>query len=424
MSTYDITPTDPLKSGFLISPGSFNGPGGTRANSTMRLYGRGALEWGEAVDENLLRLTETFAGSTPPLNPSPGQLWMCIKYYWHDTSAGTHAGWWTYSPDGETWSRLNGTGAVATGAVANPTIGSYYYDSAAGVLYRWDTAYKQAASAHMPRHFSSSNLGGAAPTKSPEHQLLVWNQFTSSSAGEWVTPLTIAAQLTAPTDPQVGMIWYDQTTGKLKVWTGTVWKEILGPTNSSNVMSGDLDMANHHINNLASGTIASGNTQAVSGGAVYDYITGSNSALSGQFLRLTGGTVTGALTVNGTTTLAGLTASSLTVSGSSTLAALSATSLNVSGTTQFNSNRIQHIGTPTATDDAATKGYVDTSISNLGASLGGISSGNVVQVYGGTGTHKAGDIYVSGSNIYIAIASGSTPPPSTNWKLVYPAAFL
>jgi len=45
MSTYDITLSDPLKSGFLIQPGGFNGPGGAQSNSSLRLYGRGALEW-------------------------------------------------------------------------------------------------------------------------------------------------------------------------------------------------------------------------------------------------------------------------------------------------------------------------------------------------------------------------------------------
>ena len=43
MSTYDITPTDPLRDGFLISPGSFDGPGGSRANTTLRLYGEALL---------------------------------------------------------------------------------------------------------------------------------------------------------------------------------------------------------------------------------------------------------------------------------------------------------------------------------------------------------------------------------------------
>lgn len=44
-----------------IRPGALNGPGGTNRNSDLRLYGMGALQWGEGVDENIYRLAESFA---------------------------------------------------------------------------------------------------------------------------------------------------------------------------------------------------------------------------------------------------------------------------------------------------------------------------------------------------------------------------
>jgi hypothetical protein len=44
-----------------IKPGSINGPGGYQQDTDLRLYGMGALLWGEGVDTNILRLAENFA---------------------------------------------------------------------------------------------------------------------------------------------------------------------------------------------------------------------------------------------------------------------------------------------------------------------------------------------------------------------------
>ena len=427
MSTYDITLTDPLKSGFTIQPGAFDGPGGSRANTTLRLYGRGALEWGEAVDEDLVRLGETFAGATPPLYPLPGQLWMRIRYYWHDTSATPTTGWWFYNPSTKAWARLNGNGTIPDSSSNNPTIGSYYIDTGTSTLYRWDTAYKQAGAAWMVRQYSASNLGNAAPTHQPEQDLLVWDQYGNNGNGRWASPLTVAATNGAPAEAQQGALWYDLVTGKLKIWTGTKWKEILGPTNGSNtVAAGDINMSLYKIINLADGTIAAGNKEAVNGGTVYNYVNNSITGLGSVYLPLAGGTITGNLTVNGTTNLGGnvnLT-NGLTVGGATTMHAVTVTSLTASSTVSMGGQRVQNVGTPTAGTDAVTKSYTDSAISNLSSSLGGISASNVSMVYGGSGAYKTGDICVNGTNIYIAINSGTTPPPSANWKLIYPASFL
>lgn len=424
MSTYDITLTDPLKNGFIIQPGAFDGPGGAQANTTLRLYGRGALEWGEAVDENLVRLTETFASASPPLYPLPGQLHMRIKYYWHDTSGATTSNWWVYSPDTKTWTRLNGTGVVASSAPANPTIGSYYLNTTTNVLYRWDTAYKQAAAAWMPRAYSASNLTGATPTALPEHSLLVWDAFANAGTGEWVAPLTVSVLSVQPTAPQLGALWYSITEGRLKIWTGTVWSEILGP-GAGAAASGNIDMSMHQIINLTSGTITAGNTQAITGGAVYSYLTSAVSGLGSVYLPLVGGTISGNLTISGTTSAANVSVSgTLGVTGTSTLATANVSALSVSASATMGGQRITNVAAPVANTDAATKAYTDTAVANLSAQIGGVSVATASMVYGGTGTYKTGDICVQGTNIYIAINAGTVAPPSANWKLIYPAAFL
>ena len=427
MSTYDITLTDPLRSGFMIQPGGFDGPGGSQSNSSLRLYGRGALEWGEAVDEDLIRLVETFAGSTPPLNPLAGQLWHRISYYWHDSSAGVGSGWWRYDPQTLTWARLNGTGVVATAAPSNPTIGSYYLNATSGMLYRWDTAYKQAAAAWMPRYSSSTNLSGGSPTSPPEHTLRVWDAFGNSGSGQWVSPSTVAVNLLAPTDPQVGTIWYDQTSGKLKVWNGTVWVEILGPSGgTSQVMSTDLDMNGFNIFNVHDTTINGTNVAATNARTVYNYVTAQLAALgtsisggvSAAYLPLTGGTLTGALTINTGLTVnqsvvvgGGVTSGNLSITGSTALNSCSVTYLSVGSDANMNSHKVTNVATPTASGDAVNKGFLDSTISGLG--LSGLSSSNIARTnYGGT-PHD-GDIRTSAPNNIEIYCNGS-------WFKVFPA---
>ena len=44
-----------------LKPGALNGPGSSQRDSDLRLYGMGALQWGEGMDENVYRLAETFS---------------------------------------------------------------------------------------------------------------------------------------------------------------------------------------------------------------------------------------------------------------------------------------------------------------------------------------------------------------------------
>lgn len=88
-----------------------------------------------------------------------------------------------------------------------------------------------------------------------------------------------------------------------------------------------------------------------------------------DFLPLTGGVLTGALTVNGSTQLQGVfVGGALAVSGGSSLQAVTATT--VTATLNANSQRVQNVGTPTAAADAATKAYVDTAAGSSGLPAG------------------------------------------------------
>jgi len=95
---------------FTIQPVTENGPLGTEYTTDLRLFGNGSRKWGEAVDENFLRLAESFAcpekPGVVPANPQDstdiglgpnfginkpvqGQLWFNktdSKLYFYDGS--------------------------------------------------------------------------------------------------------------------------------------------------------------------------------------------------------------------------------------------------------------------------------------------------------------------------------------------------
>lgn len=51
-------------------------PSATSANTTLFLYGKGTPDYGERIQENLIFMLEHFFGSTEPSFPIPGQIWF------------------------------------------------------------------------------------------------------------------------------------------------------------------------------------------------------------------------------------------------------------------------------------------------------------------------------------------------------------
>lgn len=387
--TYNIDYSEPLRDGFTIAAGSFNGPGGAVASSSLRLYGRGALEWGESVDEDLLRLAENFNSATPPPYALGGQLWFQTKFYWLHT--GTT--WYLLDPDSPSaWTNIGptGTNAVQGGVtgLTTPgvsTIGSYWYTAAAGpftpstdafgnaikanTLYRYDSAYQQQAPGWIERTSSSKTVAPVDGVDYPDKNLLVWDEFQAM----WVAPPTSIASDSAPSSASVGSFWWDTLNDQLNVWDGSAWVGVI-LASGTEAMAADLDMGSFNVVNVADPS----NPQ--------DAMTLNYADLN--YVSLGGDIMTGALTLPA---------------------------------------QVYPLGN---SDNAATITYVN----GLATAVGTPGSGGFAAIFSGGGavSHKPGDIYINTGTgrIWIAVTTTLSVPTNyagdgsdANWKQVFPALY-
>lgn len=352
MSTiYTIDFTDPTKGSFSIPKAGFNGPGGAASNTTLRLYGRGALDWGEAVDENLVRLAENFSSATAPINPVDGQLWRSVALYWHDSTQTTYAGWYKFDWDinsgtYNTWTLLGGAGTVASSS-SSPVIGNYYFDSGTSTLYRYDSLYKQQAAAWIARDFATVSGAPVTGTNFPETVFKVYN----SQKAAWKTLVPSAVSATAPTagESEPGALWFDTAANSLKVYDGTTWTALLTTSFSFTTTTGAYPQPDS--NNVSNVTYVNDAIDSVTGG----------SSTRVPLLAAMDGAGTGLLAKTGTSAVA-----------ARTLAAGATVGTGSSGTGLVITNGNGVAGNPTVAVDTsvlATVAYVTSALSNAGSNI-------------------------------------------------------
>ena len=85
--------------------------------SSLKFPGRGYLNYGEAVNENMLWIMENFANASSPSNPVTGQAWydsvnQILKVY-----------------NGTIWLATGGVIAAATAPLSGSTPGSLWFDT-------------------------------------------------------------------------------------------------------------------------------------------------------------------------------------------------------------------------------------------------------------------------------------------------------
>lgn len=118
---YEIVFSDQINKGSIILEDAT-----LNTETSLKLIGRNTSDFGEALNENLLRLMENFANNVPPLNPVEGQLW-------YDTTANVDQ---LKIYDGTNWVAAGGLKkASSQPEVANSVIGDLWVDTTNSQLY-------------------------------------------------------------------------------------------------------------------------------------------------------------------------------------------------------------------------------------------------------------------------------------------------
>lgn len=117
----------------------------------------------------------------------------------------------------------------------------------------------------------------------------------------------------------------------------------------------DMSLSYNIVLTKADGTTVLRSWNEVQGGINATYLTTQLANLADDFLPLSGGVITGSMSVQGTTTTQVLNTSSISSSGTITATgSITGQGLNAGG------QKVTNVLTPTATTDAATKAYVDS----------------------------------------------------------------
>lgn len=143
---YQITFTDTTKAPFVIKPYTANGPkepmapaplhtSAVSANTSLVLLGKGAFDYGEPIQKNLVHLLENFASPTRPSYPIQGQLWYKTSNT-GDTSQPTdpaRAGLYVYN--GTSWVQVFSSGSAMQ---ADLDMGTYHITNVANATQPTD----------------------------------------------------------------------------------------------------------------------------------------------------------------------------------------------------------------------------------------------------------------------------------------------
>jgi hypothetical protein len=132
VTQYIVNFTDPERSAFVVNPFTTDGPvapntlelssSAVTANTSLLLYGKGHVDYGERIQENLINLMENFSGASEPQFPITGQTWFSrITYAFVGLGSPVAANIYRWEDDstltnGGRWITLTNTGAV------NPTV--------------------------------------------------------------------------------------------------------------------------------------------------------------------------------------------------------------------------------------------------------------------------------------------------------------
>jgi len=360
--TYTIDFTDPSKSTIDLTPRLLIGPSGTTRRTDLDLLGIGHSLWGDLILQNMIHLLENFACGE--------DLHTIVSI---DTTGGAGSNSITIS------------GNVINSFPADNVFDITGSDTNDGVwttissLASYDSLNNQTTIVVVEALNASVTLGEVGhigwPNKSITYSPItptegqVWYNQTRGQIFTYVTdatgsPITsywrrvggVNISTTQPTSPAEGDLWWDTTTytissneygRSLLIYTGGLWVRVVDnylPRDGSKTMQGTLDMGTNTIINLVDPT----NPQ--------DSVT--KNYADTTFVNVTGDTMSGILNM-GANKIENL-ADPIAIGDAVNLGYADNRYVNVTGDTM--TGLLTLSGDPTSALHAATKQYVDTTL--------------------------------------------------------------
>jgi len=197
-------------------------------STSFTLTGKGSINWGEPLQENLMRVLENFASTSEPPHATAGQLWF------NPTSQTVFL---CYSVDGfgvASWTQIYSISNVTLLVPpVSPTVGQLWFDTSTVTLKHWS------GSSWTPIYSASSLTSETQPTSPLVGQL--WYKGSIKRMSIWNGTVWVylfsgdsISSATAPTSPVRGALWFDTTTNTLKIYDNT---NIFVPvSNSANIV--------------------------------------------------------------------------------------------------------------------------------------------------------------------------------------------
>lgn len=355
-------PASPSTTSLYSNP---NGVSAVSANTSLVFIGRGVPFYGEVVLSNLTYLLENFANKSRPNFPIPGQLWYKKVDYTDPVFPSDPIAKGMYVWNGLSWDVVLTKGSLTPQLDLNNNrilnVGNAVDPKDAVNLQTGDSRYVKISGGNIAGLFNltQGDIFASAGTTISMVDLPTDDKHVANKAYVSLVSNSIMNSVNAVSSR------VDTLSGVTGSYIGPSGGTLTGNLTFSNtsrfiLQSGGPDplFGGRHLSQIAVTPVS--DDEAASKKYVDDTAVTLNATIS-----TTNGTIA-TLSTNLSTNYARLDGAVMT--GGLSMSSTSNLALVAGGTATFGTRRLQNVGTPTATTDAATKAYVDNSISNLSTS--------------------------------------------------------